>query len=93
MNSGEEFTIDGVDALSNREYEDWCVVSNPSHYVEGRNIEPIDVIEDWNLDHHEATALAYISRAMRKSDPITDYKKAIWYLQRKISILKSARDI
>ena len=93
MSNGEEFA-EALQSLKQEiDGEDWCVVSNPSHYVEGRNIEPIDVIEDWNLDHHEATALAYISRAMRKSDPITDYKKAIWYLRRKISILKSARDI
>ena len=59
-------------------------VRKPSHYIEGRNIEPIDVIEDWELGFHLGNALKYISRAGRKDSAKTreDISKAIWYLER-----------
>ncbi len=69
------------------------IISNPSHYVEGRKIEPIWVIEDWNLNHHLACALKYISRAGRKHDEVKDLKKAIWYLQRRIKLLEEQQNI
>lgn len=58
-------------------------VNKPSHYVEGRQFEPIAVIEDWGLGYHLGCALKYISRAGRKSDNAAqDISKAIWYLER-----------
>lgn len=62
-------------------------INHPSHYVEGRKYEPIEVIEDWKLNYHLATAVKYISRAGRK-DPtkyIEDIQKAIWFLQREVN--------
>jgi hypothetical protein len=58
------------------------IISKPKHYIEGRKIEPIDVIEDWELGFHLGNALKYISRAGRKDDVKQDIGKAIWYLQR-----------
>ena len=29
-------------------------IAAPKHYVEGRTIEPIMVIEEWDLNHHLA---------------------------------------
>ena len=63
-------------------------VNHPSHYAEGRKYEPIDVIEDWELDFCLGNAVKYISRAGRKSDELEDLKKARWYLDRKISSLE-----
>lgn len=57
-------------------------VDNPSHYTEGRKYEPIDVIEDWQLDFHLGNALKYIARAGRKDSMKQDIEKAIWYLKR-----------
>ena len=59
---------------------------NPSHYRGDRKFEPIDVIEDWNLNYRLGNALKYISRSGRKpgEDPVEGLKKAIWYLQREI---------
>tara|TARA_R110000765_G_scaffold10876_1_gene33299 strand:- start:11708 stop:11941 length:234 start_codon:yes stop_codon:yes gene_type:complete len=62
-------------------------INKPAHYIEGRNIEPIQVIEDWNLDYHLGQVLKYVSRAGRKqgnNSLIYDLKKAIWYLDRRI---------
>jgi hypothetical protein len=60
------------------------VVNKPPHYLAGRTIEPITVIEDWKLDYHLGNALKYISRAGRKDSMKQDLEKAIWYIQRKI---------
>jgi hypothetical protein len=62
-------------------------IFTPSHYVEGRSIQPIEIVEDWNLNHHLACALKYIARAGRKDDEIKDLQKAYWYLTRRIKLL------
>jgi len=55
----------------------------PKHYNMGK-IQPIDVIESWNLDFRLANSLKYIARAGKK-DPVKtkeDLEKAIWYIKR-----------
>lgn len=59
-------------------------VNKPSHYVSGRSIEPISVIEDWDLGFNTGNALKYISRIDRKLNSIEDLEKAIWYLKREL---------
>lgn len=66
-------------------------ITEPDHYVKGRSIEPLDVIESWKLMHHVACALKYISRASRKECEKTDLEKAIFYLDRFLRIGTSAR--
>lgn len=68
-------------------------INSPKHYVEGRTIEPISLIEDWKLNHHLACALKYISRAGRKHDEVKDLKKAIWYLERRIKLLEKKKNL
>lgn len=65
-------------------------VQHPSHYCAGRKYEPADVIEDWGLskDWHLGNALKYIARAGRKGDLKEDVSKAIWYLQRRVTLLE-----
>lgn len=60
------------------------VINRPSHYTEGRDIEPIDVIDDWNLGFYEGQVLKYVSRAGRKDDRLQDLRKAKFYLDRLI---------
>ncbi len=60
----------------------WDIISNPSHYTQGRKIQPIDVMESYGLGHHLACAVKYIARAGRKNSYLKDLKKAEWYLQR-----------
>jgi len=66
---------------------------NPSHYRGDRKFEPIEVIEDWNLNYRLGNALKYISRNGRKpgEDPREGLRKAIWYLQREIDSLEDTR--
>lgn len=74
--------------VKNREAEGDEMIHNPLHYVAGRRIQPIRIIENWNLNHHLACALKYISRAGRKHDELKDLKKAVWYVQRRIRLLE-----
>lgn len=65
------------------------LINCPPHYVSGRKIEPIDVIEDWGLDkdYYLASVIKYISRYNRKQavgNPLTCLKKAAFYLNRRI---------
>ena len=58
-----------------------------SHYVEGRKIEPILVIEDWNLDFHLGNVVKYIARLGRDGvDSLTTLKKAQSYLDRAVHV-------
>ena len=68
-------------------------VNHPSHYCEGRQYEPIDVIIDWDLNMCRGTALKYISRAGRKdkNKEIEDLEKAIFYLKKEIETLKEKK--
>lgn len=66
-------------------------VNNPSHYTEGREYEPIDVIQDWDLDFLLGNALKYISRAGRKNSETEDLRKAVFYLSRRITELEEAK--
>lgn len=70
-------------------------VNHPSYYC--GNIEVIDFIEDKKLDYHLGTAVKYISRAGKKHErgmtdkekEIQDLQKAVWFINRKIELLKN----
>ena len=61
-------------------------VNHPSHYVKG--IEPIEVIESWNLNFSLGNAIKYILRSPYKDKQIEDLEKARWYIDREIKRLK-----
>lgn len=57
------------------------------HYVEGRKIEAILVIEDWKLDFHLGNVIKYIARLGRDGvDSLTTLKKAQSYLDRAVHV-------
>lgn len=64
-------------------------VSHPSHYADGREYEPKDVIRDWGLNFNLGSAIKYISRAGKKDwNPITqDLMKAKQYIEFEIEAL------
>lgn len=59
------------------------MVNHPAHYNQ-HSIEPIDVIEDWELNFNLGSTVKYIARCDYKEKPIEDLKKAAWYLNREI---------
>lgn len=71
--------------------KDYDVVTHPSHYCEGKSIEPIKVIQDWQLDFCLGSALKYIARAGKKDDIIQDLRKAIKYIEFEIEAIQEER--
>ncbi len=66
-------------------------IKHPSHYAEGRNYEPKDVIRDWGLNFNLGSAIKYISRAGRKDDIVQDLKKAQQFIQFEIDAIEAER--
>ena len=73
------------------------LINSPSHYSAGRRFEVIDVLEDWCArcpDPVQAAllfnCLKYLGRLYDKNKtPVTDAKKARWYLERLIKRIES----
>lgn len=61
-------------------------IDHPKHYNQG--IEPIDIIESWELNFSLGNAIKYILRAPYKNNELEDLEKAKWYLEREIKRLK-----
>ena len=75
------------------EVEHVSMVAHPPHYNSGK-IEVIEAIEDWKLGYHLGNTVKYCARAGKK-DPakeIEDLEKGAWYLNRKIELLKAAKE-
>jgi len=69
------------EALKEKEEND--PVNKPEHY-QYSSIQPIDVIDAWELDFYLGSVIKYLSRYQRKGKPLEDLKKAAWYLNKKI---------
>lgn len=67
--------------------EEFDPITKPAHYCQG-DIEPLEFIEAQNLGFHEGNAVSYIARARHKGDEITDLRKAIQMLSRKVTLLE-----
>ena len=66
------------------------VVANPAHYVNTGKIQPIEYINDHNLNFNRGNVIKYVSRAGHK-DPnkeLEDLEKARQYLNFEINRLK-----
>ena len=62
------------------------LINRPPHYTDGRQFEPIDVLEDWfSSDPLLWQVAKYIARAGRKGPAVQDLKKAEYYLKRAIA--------
>ena len=62
-------------------------VPHPAHYTEGRQYEPIEVINDWQLNFNLGNVIKYVSRAGRKGSRIEDLQKAQFYLNHELQRL------
>lgn len=62
-------------------------LKDQAHYVKFP-IQPIEIIEMYNLNWREGNAVKYILRARHKSQRTTDIKKAIWYLERELDLIE-----
>lgn len=57
-------------------------IDHPSHYTHPSGVECITITE--HMDFNLGNAVKYIWRADLKADPLTDLKKAAWYINREI---------
>ena len=59
---------------------------NPSYYNDLGVYSAVHIIQKWGLGFCVGNALKYIQRAGKKpeTNEITDLKKAVWYLTRRI---------
>jgi hypothetical protein len=62
-------------------------VNKPEHY-QYSSIQPIDVIDAWELDFYLGSVIKYISRFNHKGKPLEDLCKAKFYLDKKIEEMK-----
>jgi len=70
-------------AMSGRAQEE--AVNHPSHYNAGE-FEVIEVIDDWQLGFYEGNIIKYVGRAKYKGKELQDLKKALWYLERLVTL-------
>lgn len=66
---------------------------SPEYYRDSK-IEPIDVIEDWDLGFHLGSVIKYIKRCGKKpgNSEIQDLKKIRWYVDRQIKKLEEVKE-
>ena len=68
------------------------MVNHPNHYGGKDNVyEAIKVIDAWDLDKdfYLGNAVKYLSRAGKKDNVVQDFKKAVWYIEKKIEKLQN----
>jgi hypothetical protein len=65
------------------------LVDHPAHYTSTK-YEHVVVAESWNLGYHLSSSSKYVLRRdlKDKSATLTDLKKAMWYLDREIALVK-----
>lgn len=61
------------------------VINHPPHY-KGKGLECIQVIEAFDLSFHLGNAIKYIIRSGKKNSKKEDLEKALWYIQRELSL-------
>lgn len=70
-------------------------VNHPNHYTAG-GIECIDYLiaklpKDELIGYCRGNAMKYLSRVGLKDDPIQEYKKAQWYLNKLIEVMSESK--
>jgi hypothetical protein len=70
------------------------MINHPPHYQSDNGMEVINVIEAFGLNYCIGNSLKYLLRSGRKTkDPVEDYKKAVWYINREISKLENKQEV
>jgi len=57
-------------------------MTTPNHYKQ--KVQPIDLIEAFDLNFNLGNVVKYVSRAGRKGDTLEDLEKAFYYLKREL---------
>jgi hypothetical protein len=57
-------------------------MTTPNHYKQ--KVQPIDLIEAFDLNFNLGNVVKYVSRAGRKGEALEDLEKAFYYLKREM---------
>jgi len=57
-------------------------MTTPNHYKQ--KVQPIDLIEAFDLNFNLGNVVKYVSRAGHKGDTLEDLEKAFYYLKREL---------
>ena len=57
-------------------------MTTPTHYKQ--KVQPIELIEAFDLNFNLGNVVKYVSRAGRKGDALEDLEKAFYYLKREL---------
>jgi hypothetical protein len=57
-------------------------MTTPNHYKQ--KVQPIELIEAFDLNFNLGNVVKYVSRAGRKGDTLEDLEKAFYYLKREM---------
>jgi hypothetical protein len=57
-------------------------MTTPTHYKQ--KVQPIDLIEAFDLNFNLGNVVKYVSRAGRKGEALEDLEKAFYYLKREM---------
>ena len=57
-------------------------MTTPNHYKQ--KVQPIDLIEAFDLNFNLGNVVKYVSRAGSKGDTLEDLEKAFYYLKREL---------
>lgn len=82
-----EINLDDIPLKNEAIWDDEIVendaINSPAHYR--GLIEPIEVIEEFNLGFNLGNAIKYILRCEKKGNKKQDLQKAMWYINREIN--------
>ncbi len=67
------------------------MVNHPDHYLQGL-MEPIEIIEQMDMNFSLGDAIKYICRADHKGEKVQDLKKAFWYFHRELKRINKMPD-
>jgi Protein of unknwon function (DUF3310) len=62
------------------------LVNHPSYYGGDSRYEVIKVLEAHKLNYNIGNAVAYLLRHENKGEPLRDLEKALWFIQREITL-------
>lgn len=74
--------VQKIDPFKKDEQELFCEQLKDQHYK--KKVEPIDLIEAFELNFNLGNVIKYVSRCEHKGNKKDDLRKALWYLNREI---------
>jgi len=79
----EEDVSEWIKKQNEKAISEFIEQEKDQHYK--KEVEPIDLIEAFNLNFNLGNVIKYVSRCEHKENKKEDLRKALWYLEREIN--------